>query len=159
MGIRHIGFAGYEVGNDHSLDIYNISSDTWQIVVPAPDSTHGYPGARSVHGFVPFQSKSNSSAVALLYHGEREASKVGHAGAGMFWDDVWLLDYFTPEGKNGEFQWRKVGAAVGGEMPEGRGWFPSASYVGEDGETKAVMFGGLLASNQRSEELWVLEIA
>jgi hypothetical protein len=118
---------------------------------------HGYPGARSVHGFIPFHSKSDSSAVALLYHGEREASKLGHAGAGNFWDDVWLLDYFS-SGGDGEFRWRKADVLKDGEVPEGRGWFPGASYIDEQGGSKAVMFGGLLSSNHRSDELWVLEI-
>lgn len=155
--LRFGGFAGYELGADHVLDIYNIASDSWRSVVPAADPIHGYPGPRSVHGFVPCQPTSSSPAIAVLYHGEREPSSVGHAGAGTFWDDVWLLDYFhskTP----GEFQWRKAVAAEDGEHPEGRGWFPGASYVDEHGYTKVAMFGGLLTSNARSEELWVLEI-
>ena len=44
--------------------------------------------------------------------------------------------------------------AEGGKSPEGRGWFPSAGFQDEAGETKVVMFGGLLSSNQRSDELW-----
>jgi hypothetical protein len=153
---RNEGFAGYELGADHTLDIYTISTNTWRTVLPSPDSTHGYPGARSVHGFVPFQSKSNPAAIALLYHGERDASSLGHAGAGTFWDDLWLLEYH--KSKDGNLSWKKVDIAEDSKKPEARGWIPSASYVDEHGETKVVMFGGLLSSNERSDELWLLEI-
>ena len=135
------------------LDIYTISTDTWRTVIPSPDPTQGYPGPRSVHGFVPFQSKLNPAAVALLYHGERDASTLGHAGAGTFWDDIWLLEH-----KGGNLSWKKVEITEDRTNPEGRGWIPSASYVDEHGETKVVMFGGLLSSNERSDELWVLEV-
>ncbi|KAF8443258.1 hypothetical protein L210DRAFT_3168071 [Boletus edulis BED1] len=27
----------------------------------------------------------------LLHHGEKDVSSVGHAGAGVFWDDAWLI--------------------------------------------------------------------
>lgn len=48
-----------------------------------------------MHGFVPFiagtQGNTSGIPIALLYHGERDASSLGHAGAGAFWDDAWLL--------------------------------------------------------------------
>lgn len=149
------GFAGYELGGDHVLDIYSIASNTWRSVVPMADPIHGYPGPRSVCGFVSCRPAPGSAAVAVVYHGEREPSSIGHAGAGTFWDDAWLLDYFS--NKQGEFQWRKLVTAEGGECPEGRGWFPGASYVDEHGHTRVAMFGGLLTSNARSDELWMLE--
>jgi hypothetical protein len=152
-GFRHAGFAGYELGADHTLDIYTISTNTWRTVLPTPDSVHGYPGPRSVHGFVPFQSKSNPAAIALVYHGERDASTLGHAGAGTFWDDIWLLEH-----KDGNLSWKRVDIPEGAQKPEGRGWFPSASYVDEHGNTKVAMFGGLLSSNERNDELWMLEV-
>lgn len=105
-----------------------------------------------MHGFVPFKSKSNPNAIALLYYGERDASSLGHSGAGTFWDDIWLLE----EGER--LSWKKASIAEGEETPEGRGWFPSASFLDENGETNVVMFGGLLSSNERSDELWVLRI-
>jgi len=152
--IRFAGFAGYELGADHTLDIYTISSDTWRSVVPAPDSTHGYPGPRSVHGLVSFKSKSNPDAIALMYYGERDASTLGHSGAGTFWDDIWLLERKGAE----QLSWKKVSSPEGGKSPEARGWFPSASFLDEAGETNVVLFGGLLSSNERSDELWVLKI-
>jgi hypothetical protein len=155
------GFAGYELGADHVLDVYNIASDIWRSVVPAADPIHGYPGPRSMYGFVPCHPTSSSAAIAVLYHGEREPSSIGHAGAGTFWDDAWLLDYFSSNNLNqGAFQWSKLTATEGAasECPEGRGWFPGASYVDEHGHMRVAMFGGLLTSNARSDELWMLEI-
>jgi hypothetical protein len=154
---HHTGFAGYELGADNTLDTYTIKTNTWNTVVPGPDPVHGSPGARSVYGLVPFQSKSNQAAIALLYHGERDASSLGHAGAGTFWDDVWLLEYHK-SGEDRNLAWKKVDAADGEKKPEGRGWFPSASFVDERGETQVAMFGGLLSSNERSDELWMLTI-
>jgi len=155
--LRFAGFAGYELGADHTLDIYTISTDTWSTVLPEADPLHGYPGARSVHGLVRYQSKRNPAGIALLYYGEREASSLGHAGAGTFWDDVWVLEYHTSRGR-GDLSWKRVDIAESGMKPKGRGWIPSASYVDEHGETKVVMFGGLLSSNERSDELWVLAV-
>ena len=104
-----------------------------------------------MHGFVGFNSKKFPSAVALLYHGERDASTLGHAGAGTFWSDVWLLRH---NGRN--FSWQFI--PVEGDGPEGRGWFPSASVLDAEGNTQAIIQGGLLSSNDRSDELWLLSI-
>jgi len=113
---------------------------------------HGYPGARSVHGFAPAPiAARDSGVIAILWHGEREASAVGHAGAGAFWDDVWALIL-----KNDAFAWEKLESSEGDEKaPEGRGWFDYAT-TGTTG--KIFMFGGLLQSNERSGEMWELEI-
>lgn len=108
-----------------------------------------------MHGFVKFQSPKYPNAIALLYHGERDASTLGHAGAGTFWDDVWVLQ--TGEGDNSsELEWKFIKVESG--SPEARGWFPSASWTTTEGETKVLLQGGLLSSNARSDELWLLEI-
>lgn len=148
------GFAGYELGEDHTLDIYNITSNAWSTVIPHPDAEHGFPGPRSVHGLVGFRSAKRPAAVALLYHGERDASTLGHAGAGTFWSDVWLLEV-AGDGPS-DLAWRYV--PIDGDGPEARGWFPSASWVDLEGKTKVVMQGGLLSSNERSDELWLLDV-
>lgn len=155
MLLRFAGFAGHQLGEDHAVDIYDIASNTWRTVTPTPDPSHGHPGPRSVHGFVGFSSPAHPTAVALLYHGEREASALGHAGAGKFWNDVWLLH--GDSGEEGTLKWERV--AVLGDSPEGRGWFPCASWVDDSATTRVVLFGGLLSSNERSDELWALEIS
>jgi len=108
------GFAGAQLplateDTPPSLDIYTPSTDTWSTVYPDPDPEHGFPGPRSVHGLIPFtiHTHANTSGipVALLYYGERDASSLGHAGAGVFWDDAWLL-LATPS--TGALRWKKL---------------------------------------------------
>lgn len=97
-----------------------------------------------------------SNAAAILYHGERDASTLGHAGAGTFWNDVWVL---TKDGDDilSGWAWHKVDIGQA-DVPEGRGWFPSASWVDPEGNTRVLMFGGLLSSNERSGELWEFRV-
>lgn len=156
-----LGFSGYELpDNAGEMDIYSIENDQWLTVLPKEDATNGVPGCRSVHGFVPFTSSSPDlgNAVALLYHGERDASTLGHAGAGTFWSDLWLLQKDRNSSITHGWEWRKV-EVKSDFAPEGRGWFPSAYWVDSDGETKVVLQGGLLSSNERSDETWLFEIA
>ncbi|PRP83401.1 hypothetical protein PROFUN_09429 [Planoprotostelium fungivorum] len=148
--IRWGGFAGFELGADNSLDVYDVSSNEWNTFHPSPDPLHGLPGPRSVHGFVGI---TEGPVSAVLFYGEREASALGHAGAGAFWDDVWALHWDEKqEGETGGYSWRRV--EVEGERPEQRGWFASTGY--KDG---IVMHGGLLSDNTRSDELWVLKLS
>jgi hypothetical protein len=168
-----------------SLDIYNIASDTWHTLSPRADPQHGFPGSRSVHGLAPVRTPPPAlpGCVALLWHGEGDPSALGHAGAGAFWDDVWALQEAVPSGAREaaagvgiealSLAWRKVPVEQGlvsetGEasqnklVPEGRGWFQPAcveakELVGVEGDVP-VMFGGLLSSNERSGELWALEV-
>ncbi|KAF8546816.1 hypothetical protein OG21DRAFT_1501830 [Imleria badia] len=153
------GFAGIQLPQDTPplLDIYTPSTNTWSTVSPAPDPEHGFPGARSVHGLVPFIAGTHANTfetwpvpVALLYHGERDTSSLGHAGAGVFWDDAWLL-----LAASSALQWKKLRIDVthrtGNPAPEPRGWFAPASYV-HDGKTRVVLSVGLLSSNGRSSE-------
>ncbi|KIJ16115.1 hypothetical protein PAXINDRAFT_168702 [Paxillus involutus ATCC 200175] len=160
--IRFGGFAGYQLprvseGAALPLDIYTPSTNTWTTVFPTADPENGFPGPRSVHGLVPFtlpvSPGSEPVPVALLHHGEHDASSLGHAGAGQFRDDAWLL-LATPGAS--DLQWKKL-QVVGTQNPEPRGWFPSASYVSE-GKTRVVLTGGLLSSNERSGEVWVGDV-
>lgn len=161
-GLVCSGFSGYELPSSAgSLDVYSITDDKWYTVQPAADPVHGYPGPRSVSGFTSFRSTSPTlqDTVAVLFHGERDASTLGHAGAGTFWDDVWLLtknrELSATEGW--AWKWVSVAAADGKTLPEGRGWFASAGWM-DDKKTRIAMQGGLLSSNERSDELWELEI-
>ncbi|KAF8444134.1 hypothetical protein L210DRAFT_3534039 [Boletus edulis BED1] len=91
---------------------YMPSTNTWLTVYPAPDPEHGFPGARSVHGLVPFVIRTNATLegipVALLHHGERDASSVGHAGAGVFWNDAWLLVVTSTSTSTPSLEWKKL---------------------------------------------------
>ncbi|OCH95749.1 galactose oxidase [Obba rivulosa] len=159
--VRYGGFNGMELPPDVGIiDIYSVNDDKWYTTKPAEDPAHGYPGARSVHGFVPFRSGKPfaKDAVALLFYGEKDASNLGHAGAGAFWDDAWLLTKDATEGISGGWVWKKVENPSNGPVPEGRGWFPGAVWEDGEGESHIVMQGGLLSSNERSDELWELQI-
>ncbi|OAX38623.1 galactose oxidase [Rhizopogon vinicolor AM-OR11-026] len=151
--IRFGGFAGYQLptSTPPPVDIYTPSTNSWTTVVPSGDPQQGYPAARSVHGLVPL-STPDGTGVALLYHGERDASSLGHAGAGKFWDDVWALLW-----REGGLGWKKL-IVEGDSTPEGRGWFPSTSYIAPGGNTRVVLSGGLLSSNERSGEVWVGDV-
>lgn len=98
------GFAGHQLptSTPPPVDIYTPSTNSWETVIPSGDPHQGYPGARSVHGLVPL-STPDGTGVALLYHGEHDASSLGHAGAGEFWDDVWALLR-----REGALEWRKL---------------------------------------------------
>jgi hypothetical protein len=165
-----LGFAGHELPADHSIDIYTPATDTWIRAVPAlADPTRPGPGARSVHGFVPFRSPAQPSPastastsagpipVALVFHGERDPSSKGHEGVGSFWDDLWVLEH-KADIDGWEFIWREVHVEKDAASPEGRGWFPGVGFVDEEGKSRAVVFGGLLGSGDRSGETWVLEV-
>ncbi|RDX51881.1 hypothetical protein OH76DRAFT_1462928 [Lentinus brumalis] len=158
--LRYGGFCGHELPPAGEVDVYIISEDRWFTVQPSADPTHGTPGPRSVHGFVHFVSPAPELAngVAVLYHGERDASSLGHAGAGTFWDDIWILSKEPNDDISSGWQWRKPEVVGEDHLPEGRGWFPPISWVDGHDDTKIVMFGGLLSSNDRSDELWELEI-
>jgi len=67
---------------------------------------HGSPGARAVHGFVPFVSSQYPRSLALLYHGQRSQSSPGDVDAGEFWDDIWLPE--TGAKGEPELVWRYV---------------------------------------------------
>lgn len=164
--LRFGGFSGYELPSvPGTLDLFDPKHDRWYTLQPSPDPIHGYPGARSVCGFAHFESKSPmlSSIVVVLFHGERDASTLGHAGAGTFWDDVWALKK-TESNHVVQWAWRKLDVKPADEqgegesgMPEGRGWFAHAGWQ-ENGTTSVFMHGGLLSSNERSDELWELQI-
>ena len=155
------GFCGHELPAAGEVDVYIISEDKWITVQPTADPAHGVPGPRSVHGFARYQSPlpELANAVAVLYHGERETSKLGHAGAGDFWDDAWVLSKEPGEDVMAGWTWQKLDVVGDDHLPEGRGWFPPVSWVDDHGDAKVVMFGGLLSSNSRSDELWELEIS
>ncbi|KAF8443984.1 hypothetical protein L210DRAFT_3533359 [Boletus edulis BED1] len=134
----------------------------------------------SVHGVVPFVTRTNTTPeripVVLLHHSDKDASSVGHAEAGVFWDDAWLLfvtsihvpiDLKFGVEKNFASRVRSKYhrrtehvnrfRTLGTTFPEPRGCFPSASYVCH-GKTRVVPIRGLLSSNERSGQVWVGDV-
>lgn len=141
---RYGGFDGKnEIGGQLDyIDVnHNGGTAQWKSVKFEVDKC---PGARSVTGLqvVEVQEKP----YLLAYLGERDASNLGHAGAGVFWGDIWALA-LTKEGEVASDSWVKCELENGENMPE-RGWFAS-DLVGKD---KILVYGGLNARNERESD-------
>lgn len=70
-----------------------------------------------------------------------------------------MLCYLS-EGEGG-WAWKKADVVIvgGGEGPEARGWFPAASWTGEEGKGAcAILQGGLISSNERVGDAWALQL-
>jgi hypothetical protein len=137
-----------------------------------------WPGNRSVAGLEAVTVGGGREYLVLMF-GEREASGVGHAGAGRFWDDVWAFQVpaegmslasvadtaFSVVGKkSGEGSWTRVEMGpyddeddASAEGPGPRGWIATAT-MGELEENGIVVFGGLNESNQRLGDGWILRL-
>lgn len=136
---RFGGFDGSEIGGP--MDILDIQTNIWSSCAheSAEDAT---PGDRSVAAM---QIVHDDYVVLLL--GERDASKSGHAGAGMFWGDVWAFSIL-------ESKWIKV-SINGQNGPGERGWLAS-DIVGKDG---IIVWGGLNQMNERQGDGWMLSLS
>ncbi|KAF8132350.1 hypothetical protein EV363DRAFT_1295842 [Boletus edulis] len=140
-------------GTPLPLEIYTPSTDTWSTVYPPPIPNTAS-GARSL---VVFVTRTNTTPqrilVALLHHSERDASSVGHAGAGIFWDDAWLLVVTSTSTLS--LEWKKL-RVEGTHLPQHRGWFP-ASYV-RDGKPRVVrMFNLVIAMAGEDRATWAVD--
>jgi hypothetical protein len=93
--------------------------------------------------------------IAIAFYGEKAPSSKGHEGAGQFWDDIWALVKVPKENSSPGVAWQKM--EVRGSAPTARGWFAS-DCLKIDGRVKVLMHGGLLEGNQRSGELWALDV-
>lgn len=144
---RYGGFDGKnELGGQLDfIDVSSSSSNKWQSV---KFDEGNCPGPRSVGGLQVIYVKEEPFLIAYL--GERDASNLGHAGAGVFWGDVWALA-LTKQGEIARDKWEKciIQDKDGKEasLPE-RGWFASDT-VGKD---KILVYGGLNARNEREND-------
>ena len=126
------GFAGKEMGDVHEFDT---DGREWrQLAQPLPP--------RSVFGVVALDKR------IVVIGGEVDPSSEGHAGAGHFSQDVYVLDTADEEGG-----WVK--ATVAGEAEaqwSARGWFPAAAY----GDNTIAVFGGNALDNSRLDDCFLL---
>lgn len=144
---RYGGFDGKnELGGQ--LDYIDVTKpdEDWTSVSYKADEC---PGPRSVTGLHILTVKGQDFLVTFL--GERDASNLGHAGAGVFWGDVWALA-LSPEGVPKEEKWIKCESQ--GKIPE-RGWFGSDVV----GENTIMVYGGLNASNEREKDAILLTLS
>ncbi|XP_076467145.1 uncharacterized protein LOC143298228 [Babylonia areolata] len=126
------GFSGKEMGDVHEFDT---EASQWRQITATPSLP-----PRSVFGVASLGRK------IVVVGGEVDTSSQGHAGAGQFTDEVYVLDT-EDEGRG----WRRV--APKGEPVSPRGWF-SASAVTED---SLVVFGGNSPDNSRLNDVFLLE--
>ena len=137
---RYGGFDGKnELGGQ--LDYLDVTTENaeWKSVKFAGGAC---PGGRSVTGLHAIQVDGQDYLVA--YFGERDASSLGHAGAGVFWGDIWALG-LTKAGEPASDEWTQCRSD--GEAPE-RGWF--ASDLLDD--STIVVYGGLNGKNERESD-------
>jgi len=122
-------FYGFNEKELEDIFAFNIDQGTWQEVKTSGD----VPTPRSVHSAVYLGEKQ-----VFLWGGEGAPSEVGHEGAGVHFNDGFLLNLETNE-------WKKVDSSG---APEPRGWLASTSIPGG-----AAIFGGLGDDNNRTSEL------
>ncbi|KAL2020935.1 hypothetical protein VTK56DRAFT_7822 [Thermocarpiscus australiensis] len=137
-----------------------------------------WPGNRSVAAFEAVTVGGGREYLVLMF-GERQASGVGHAKPGKFWDDVWAFQVpaqgMSPAsvadalssvvGRKGrEGRWTRVETGphddeddASAEGPGPRGWVASAT-MGELEENGIVVWGGLSESDQRLGDGWILRL-
>lgn len=154
--LRWGGFCGREIGGP--LAIFDFAQQTWcEPSVSGPE-----PCPRSVFSFQPTKPVpvgESGFSVAVICMGEVEGapSTLGHAGAGEFASDVWVL----LENEEG-FRWIEAHTDDQGVRPTARGWFDSDLIKVNSGQGKMwdglVLHGGLNANNERLGDTWRLRL-
>lgn len=127
------GFVGHEVGDVHEFDT---ETSQWRQVEGSPALP-----PRSVFGVASLGSR------IFAIGGEVDPSSQGHAGAGKYSNEVFVLDT-----KHEETGWQKVEPEGG--PPPARGWFPASPY-GADG---VLLFGGNGEDNTRLNDTHLLQV-
>lgn len=131
------GFSGVQQGD---MAIFDLGTKKWQL--QAHDSQKGdVPSPRSVFSAAALPGSDE----VFLFGGEREASDLGHAGAGQFMADLHVLDLVS-------MVWRRVDAE--GKAPPPRGWGGMAAQDAKH----LILFGGLNAENERLGDVWELAL-
>ena len=131
------GFSGKEQG-----DVWRWVRDTrtWELVHDR-DAGAEIPTPRSVFGACQLTGPAGELLPQVfLFGGERDPSALGHAGAGEFHNDAYVLDLESAS-------WTRV---EGGTAPPARGWVPAVA--GPAGSL--YVFGGLNNENARLGDLW-----
>lgn len=142
---RMNGFDG-KTEQGGSLDVYDVATDSWTSLSFPADGVKG-PGARSVSALVKASVQGRTCLVTMF--GERDPSALGHQGAGKMLEDLWL--YSISDG-----EWSPI-TVDNGDAPPARGWF-DADVVRIDGKDYVAVVGGLGESNERLDDVWLLEI-
>ena len=151
----------------------NVDASSTEIPI---ESSQAWPAPRSVASLEALTIGGGSEYLVLTM-GEGDPSSQGHAGAGKFFDDVWMFQV-PPLGmsaasvtaaflgavgrKTGEGKWTKVDLSpydddIDDELPAPRGWLASAP-MGDLDESGILIWGGLGEDNQRLGDGWILRL-
>lgn len=130
------GFCGHQLGDLHSFDL---STGTWECLSYTGDA----PDPRSVCGLAALDSNT-----LVVFGGEvKDAGAKGHAGAGVFKNDTFILDLTS-------LSWSHA-ALSGGPAPAERGWFGFHKVSSKS----CLLFGGNGLDNARLGDLYLLQQA
>lgn len=149
---RYGGFDGKQSlgGRLDYLDVTSARSRgaEWQSV----DFAEGKcPGGRSVTGLHAVTVAGQDYLAAFF--GEKDASSLGHAGAGLFWGDIWTLA-LSKDGEPASDAWQEAQIAGGVEGPQ-RGWFDSDKA----GFDAIAVYGGLNDKNEREDNGYLISFS
>ncbi|CAF0874679.1 unnamed protein product [Adineta steineri] len=127
------GFCGHELDDIASFDL---STQTWTYL------THAKISPRSVFAF------GCLNGVLLGHGGEQDPSKLGHAGAGEFADDVIVIQPVNENSDHVETKRLEFVKPIGGK----RGWHAGATI-----KNTFYVFGGNTSENERDNSLLAIE--
>eukprot|EP00929_Paragymnodinium_shiwhaense_P047145 TRINITY_DN23915_c0_g1_i3.p1 TRINITY_DN23915_c0_g1~~TRINITY_DN23915_c0_g1_i3.p1 ORF type:complete len:282 (+),score=27.39 TRINITY_DN23915_c0_g1_i3:245-1090(+) len=132
------GFCGEQVADVHMFDL---RSGSWNDL--SAEQTGDLPGPRSV-----FATALIPGGRMILVGGEQEESALGHAGAGKFAGDCYLLELPS-------LKWVRLLTGSEKPGPLARGWSQCAYMSKLD---SVVLFGGLDHENARLGDAWMLNV-
>ncbi|KIW34709.1 uncharacterized protein PV07_01468 [Cladophialophora immunda] len=126
-----------------TLDVFDPGNVHWNTISFAADGREG-PGPRSVCCLLALKIGGRDSLLTMF--GESDPSNLGHQGAGKMLGDIWVFDIESGH-------WQEVRFPDGEDKPMPRGWF-AADVVAD---SSVIIQGGLSASNERLDDVWLLE--
>jgi len=106
------------------------------------------------------ETKDILNDVAVIFGGEIDPSEKGHAGAGSFENDVWILDGTSSSVSlvqriTSANNYEEGNEDIHSEWPTHRGWASAASI---HGSSSFYLFGGLSGDDEnptRLDDLWI----
>jgi len=125
------------------LDVFDPVDSSWSSIAFTADGREG-PAPRSVSCLLPLNIRGNQGLLTMF--GEYDPSNLGHQGAGKMLGDTWIFDISSQT-------WREI-VFQSLDRPSPRGWFATDVVDG----TRILIQGGLSASNDRLDDLWLLEL-
>ncbi|OAL25362.1 hypothetical protein AYO22_05239 [Fonsecaea multimorphosa] len=128
-----------------TLDVFDPRDGNWNTISFAADDQEG-PGPRSVCCLLALKIRGRESLLTMF--GESDPSNLGHQGAGRMLGDIWVFDIDSGH-------WQEVRSWEGQDKPLPRGWF-AADVVAD---SSVIIQGGLAASNERLDDVWMLEFS